>query len=93
MDQTSIVSFPTLAPPDERDDGAHLPLRLVAPDGLLQEVGFGVEYFPCRLATANSFSRLVGVGLGTLAHIVADSPHLKQVTELVRGGALLVGPP
>ena len=31
----------------------------------------GVEHFPCRLATANNFSRLVGVGLGTLAHIVA----------------------
>ena len=31
----------------------------------------GVERFPCRLAAANNFCCLVGVGLGTLAHIVA----------------------
>ena len=37
----------------------------------------GVERFPCRLATANSFSRLVGVGLGTLAQVVARFPTLE----------------
>ena len=37
----------------------------------------GVEHFPCRLATANSFCRLVGVGLGALAQVVARFPTLK----------------
>ena len=37
----------------------------------------GVEHFPCQLATANSFSRLVGVGLGTLAQVVARFPTLE----------------
>ena len=37
----------------------------------------GVEHFPYRLATANNFSRLVGVGLGTLAQIVAQFPTFK----------------
>ena len=37
----------------------------------------GVEHFPCRLAMANSFSRLVGVGLGTLTHIVTRFPTLE----------------
>ena len=37
----------------------------------------GVEHFPCRLATANSFSRLVGVGLGALTHIVTRFPTLE----------------
>ena len=34
---------------------------------------FGVEYFPCRLATANNFSRLVGVGLGTCLLYTSDA--------------------
>ena len=37
----------------------------------------GVEHFPYRLATANSFSRLVGVGLGTLVQLVARFPTLE----------------
>ena len=37
----------------------------------------GVEHFPCRLAMANNFSRLVGVGLGTLAQVVVRFPTLK----------------
>ena len=41
----------------------------------------GVEHFPCRLATANSFSRLVGVGLGTLTQVVARFPTLEACHE------------
>ena len=37
----------------------------------------GIVHLPCWLATAKSLSRLVGVGLGTLAQVVVRFPTLK----------------
>ena len=40
-------------------------------------VRLGVVHLPCWLSMANNLSRLVGVGLGTLAHVVARFPTLE----------------